>query len=225
MIARDISWCYGKKTVLENVSLAAEEGECVGIAGLNGSGKSTLLGILSGILKPQGGSLSCFGHDMFSERKLFSKLIGYVPQENPLLSDLSVSDNLRLWSGTKPDADTELIASLELGPLLNRRAGKLSGGEKRRVVIACALLGGQKILIMDEPTSALDIKQREIIHRYIGGFTARKGVVIMTTHDIMEMEMCDRLYYLSSHRLIESDTDTIVQQLRKETYNHESDEF
>ncbi len=225
MIARDISWRYGKKTVLDHVSLTAGEGECVGIAGVNGSGKSTLLGILAGIHRPQRGTLHCFGHDLFSERNLFPELIGYVPQENPLLTDLSVLDNLRLWSGTKPDGTSELIQELELGSLLGRRAGKLSGGEKRRVVIACALLGGQRVLIMDEPTSALDIRQREIIHRYIGMFTQRKGVVIMATHDIMEMEMCDRLYHLSDHRLTESDTDSIVKQLRKEDNSYEPNEF
>ena len=104
----------------------------------------------------------------------------------------------------------------ELVPLLKKRAGKLSGGQKRRLTIACALLGDQRILIMDEPTSALDVGQKEIIHRYIKDFTAQKGVVIMATHDIIEMELCDRLYHLSEHRLTEADVNQVVYLLRKE---------
>ncbi len=156
------------------------------------------------------------GHDLFREKGQFAKLIGYVPQDNPLLSDLTVSDNLKLWSGSKPDPSLQVLQKLELVPLLKKRAGKLSGGQKRRLTIACALLGDQRILIMDEPTSALDVGQKEIIHRYIKDFTAQKGVVIMATHDIIEMELCDRLYHLSEHRLTEADVNQVVYLLRKE---------
>ena len=196
--AESISFHYGSEPVLENVCLTASAGECVGIAGVNGSGKSTLLSILAGMRRASGGNLICMGHDLFREKGQFAKLIGYVPQDNPLLSDLTVSDKL------------------ELVPLLKKRAGKLSGGQKRRLTIACALLGDQRILIMDEPTSALDVGQKEIIHRYIKDFTAQKGVVIMATHDIIEMELCDRLYHLSEHRLTEADVNQVVYLLRKE---------
>ena len=214
--AESISFHYGSEPVLEDVSLTAAAGECVGIAGVNGSGKSTLLSILAGMRRAAGGSLVCMGHDLFREKGQFAKLIGYVPQDNPLLSDLTVSDNLKLWSGSRPDPSLQVLQKLELVPLLKKRAGKLSGGQKRRLTIACALLGNQRILIMDEPTSALDVGQKEIIHRYIKDFTAQKGVVIMATHDIIEMELCDRLYHLSEHRLTEADADKVVHLLRKE---------
>lgn len=214
--AESISFHYGSEPVLENVCLTASAGECVGIAGINGSGKSTLLSILAGMRRASGGSLICMGHDLFREKGQFAKLIGYVPQDNPLLSDLSVSDNLKLWSGSRPDPSLQVLQKLELVPLLKKRAGKLSGGQKRRLTIACALLGDQRILIMDEPTSALDVGQKEIIHRYIKDFTAQKGVVIMATHDIIEMELCDRLYHLSEHRLTEADVNQVVYLLRKE---------
>ena len=214
--AESISFHYGSEPVLENVCLTASAGECVGIAGINGSGKSTLLSILAGMRRASGGSLICMGHDLFREKGQFAKLIGYVPQDNPLLSDLSVSDNLKLWSGSKPDPSLQVLQKLELVPLLKKRAGKLSGGQKRRLTIACALLGDQRILIMAEPTSALDVGQKEIIHRYIKDFTAQKGVVIMATHDIIEMELCDRLYHLSEHRLTEADVNQVVYLLRKE---------
>lgn len=214
--AESISFHYGSEPVLESVCLTASAGECVGIAGVNGSGKSTLLSILAGMRRASGGNLICMGHDLFREKGQFAKLIGYVPQDNPLLSDLTVSDNLKLWSGSKPDPSLQVLQKLELVPLLKKRAGKLSGGQKRRLTIACALLGDQRILIMDEPTSALDVGQKEIIHRYIKDFTAQKGVVIMATHDIIEMELCDRLYHLSEHRLTEADVNQVVYLLRKE---------
>ena len=204
--AESISFHYGSEPVLENVCLTASAGECVGIAGVNGSGKSTLLSILAGMRRASGGNLICMGHDLFRERGQFA----------PLLSDLTVSDNLKLWSGSKPDPSLQVLQKLELVPLLKKRAGKLSGGQKRRLTIACALLGDQRILIMDEPTSALDVGQKEIIHRYIKDFTAQKGVVIMATHDIIEMELCDRLYHLSEHRLTEADVNQVVYLLRKE---------
>lgn len=216
LTVESIRYQYGRETVLDGVSLYACAGECVGIAGINGSGKSTLLSILAGVRRPAYGTISCDGHMLLKEKGQFAKLIGYVPQENPLLEDLSVADNLKLWSGTVPDESLEVIRTLELTPLFKRRAGKLSGGQKRRLTIACALLGGQKVLIMDEPTSALDIGQKEIIHRYIKDFTAQNGVVIMATHDIMEMDFCDRLYHLDEHVLVEARTDQVVRKLRKE---------
>ncbi len=216
LTVESIRYQYGRETVLDGVSLYACAGECVGIAGINGSGKSTLLSILAGVRRPACGTIFCDGHMLLKEKGQFAKLIGYVPQENPLLEDLSVADNLKLWSGTVPDESLEVIRTLELTPLFKRRAGKLSGGQKRRLTIACALLGGQKVLIMDEPTSALDIGQKEIIHRYIKDFTAQNGVVIMATHDIMEMDFCNRLYHLDEHVLVEARTDQVVRKLRKE---------
>ena len=211
---QDVSYRYGNHPVLEHVSLTGAAGECIAIAGVNGSGKSTLLSIMAGVRRADEGSMIVSGHDLFRERKLSAQLIGYVPQDNPLILDLSVADNLKLWSGTKPEQEDPLIRDLELDRLLYRRAGKLSGGEKRRLVIACALLKGQRILIMDEPTSALDLNQKELIHRYISGFTARDGLVIMATHDIMEMQLSNRLYLLNGHSLCETDPQEALRQLQ-----------
>ena len=219
--AEGVSYRYGREIVLENVSLCAYGGECVGIAGVNGSGKSTLLSILAGVLRPAEGRLICCGYDLLEKKSRYGSLIGYVPQENPLLGDLSVADNLKLWSGKIPDVSSDIIQKLKLDTLLTKRAGKLSGGQKRRVTIACALLGGQQVLVMDEPTSALDIGQKEIIHRYIREFTDRGAVVIMATHDIMEMELCDRLYHLSGHKLTEAEAGEVAEHLRKETDHNE----
>lgn len=217
LTASHISYRYGSKTVLDDVSLTADSGECIGIAGVNGSGKSTLLAVIAGVKHPRSGELTCYGHDMLREQGQFAKLIGYVPQENPLLPDLSVADNLKLWSGQQVSAQDALLDKLRLTGYLKRRAGRLSGGEKRRLVIACALLAGQSVLVMDEPTAALDLHQKEIIRSYIRDYTQRGGLVIMATHDIMEIEMCDRLYELRDQRMQEASSASVIKDLTEYT--------
>ncbi len=212
--ADNIVFRYGKKTVLDGVSMTANAGECIGVAGVNGSGKSTLLSVLAGVTKPESGTFTCYGHDMLREKGQFAKLVGYVPQENPLLPDLTVADNLKLWSGQQVSAQDALLEKLHLTGYLKRRAGKLSGGEKRRLVIACALLAGQSVLVMDEPTAALDLSQKEIIRSYIRDYTERGGLVIMATHDIMEIEMCDRLYELRDQQLEEALSASVIKHLQ-----------
>ncbi len=225
MRIRDLSCGYGRKTVLEHVSLDAAEGECIGITGLNGSGKSTLLKVLAGVDPARSGEYRLCGYDMLADRKRFGELIGYVPQEDPLLTDLSVSDNLKLWSGSKPDENAELLGKLRLNDMLKRRAGTLSGGEKRRLSVACALTGGQKILVMDEPTSALDLRQKEIIRQAVRALTDSGGLVIMATHDIMEIEFCDRIYYLSDRSLKEENAPIVIDRLMKGDTDNEPNEF
>ena len=212
--ADHIVYSYGSRPVLDDVSLTAKSGEIIGVAGVNGSGKSTLLAVIAGVKRPQSGTLTCYGHDMLREQGQFAKLIGYVPQENPLLPDLTVADNLKLWSGQQVSAQDALLEKLRLSGYLKRRAGKLSGGEKRRLVIACSLLAGQSILVMDEPTAALDLHQKEIIRSYIHDYTGRGGLVIMATHDIMEIEMCDRLYELRDQHMQEASGASVIQNLQ-----------
>ena len=188
---------------VRGVSFTVPKGEILGITGKNGSGKSTALSLIAAVLKPASGTVSVKGR------------IGYVPQGTALFEDMSTADNLRFFAGL---AGVTVPEALPFGieRYLKKKVSALSGGTKKRVSIACALLGDQRILIMDEPTSALDVGQKEIIHRYIKDFTAQKGVVIMATHDIIEMELCDRLYHLSEHRLTEADVNQVVYLLRKE---------
>ena len=193
-----VSRRFGKKQVLSNVTFTADKGACVGIIGINGGGKSTLLTILAGVQKPSGGSFTCYGHAMFEEKNLFSELIAYLPQENPLLLDLSVRDNLRLWFGHTIQEDLPVLKTMQLLELLDRKAKDLSGGMKRRLAIACAVCKDQPVLIMDEPSSSLDLHQKEIIRNYIKEYTAGGGIVILSTHDIQEIEVCSQLYYLES---------------------------
>lgn len=205
--AKDITYAYGKRQVLNGVCLTARPGQCVGIAGANGCGKSTLLGILAGAMRPRGGQCLFDGKDAFKDRKLFGQYVGYVPQDNPLIEELSVLDNLRLWYGTKAQVkssmDTGFLSVLGLGSFLKVPARQLSGGQKKRVSIGCAMAGEPPILIMDEPGAALDIVCKEEIRTYLSVYLEHRGTIIMATHEEGELDMCSRLYAMGGGRLWE----------------------
>ncbi|MDD6436306.1 MAG: ABC transporter ATP-binding protein [Clostridiales bacterium] len=214
--ASDICWSYGNKTILDHAALQLFPGECVGVVGINGSGKSTLLSILAGIKKVRGGNIRCYGHDLSENPRLYRKLTGYVPQENPLLEELSVKDNLRIWSNTPEGLDPALLESLGIDSYLNLKVRELSGGMKRRVSLAAALINNPPVLIMDEPSSALDLHHREVIQNYLREYTNRNGTVIMSTHDIEEIKRCTRILYIEGCHLLSKDASSAIKDLREE---------
>lgn len=192
-----LSKSYGKRIILNDISFEADCGEQIAIIGRNGCGKSTLMQILTGIIKPDKGSIVYFQKDVLADKKLFSKFCGYLPQSNPLISELSVQDNLSLWTGKigKPDAD--LIQTFELNSILKMPVYKLSGGMKRRVSIACSMALWPPVLFMDEPTTALDIYYKDSIHVLMKKYLSMNGTLIITTHDKEEMESSSRLYEMT----------------------------
>lgn len=191
---------YGRHAVLNDITFQAGFGECIGILGENGCGKSTLLSILAGALKPSEGSLLFGTENPLKKPRLFSSMVGYVPQENPLIERLSVRDNLSLWYPSKNDLqqalESGLPAEFGLTALAKRPVYKLSGGMKKRLSIACALADAPKILIMDEPTAALDLVCKEDIRMYLRRYLSEGGLVIMTTHEEPELTLCDRIYLM-----------------------------
>ena len=142
---KHISKHYGKKQILKDISFQVNKGERVVIVGKNGSGKTTLLRIMSGLIKPDIGEIMYCGTAIKENRKLFKKYCGYVPQENPLIEELSVKDNLRLWSKDKETCQN-IIERFQLQDILKMQVMKLSGGMKRRLSIACSLLSNPEIL-------------------------------------------------------------------------------
>lgn len=203
----NITSAYGKKKVLQGVSLKAERGDCIGIAGPNGCGKSTLLSVMAGVLKPSSGSIRYYGKDALGNRVVFQKMTGYVPQENPLMPELSVFDNLRLWYPDKRELARELeegfLQILGISEFLKMPVSKLSGGMKKRVSIGIALSGMPPVLIMDEPGAALDLVCKEDIRRYLKIYLERKGTVVLTTHEESELSLCSRLYVMKGGKLAE----------------------
>ncbi len=195
---------YGKKAVLDGVSLSADSGEIIGIIGGNGSGKSTLLTILAGIVKGDGGAFLYGGKNLFENKKAREKVLGFVPQSTPLLEELSAFDNLRLWY-SKKDMEKELeegvLKSLGIDEFIKTPVNKMSGGMKKRLSIGCAVAHNPEILLLDEPSASLDLICREKIADYLKSFTRRGGTAILVTHETSEFELCDKIFILKEGKL------------------------
>lgn len=194
---KDIEKRFKRKAVLNGVSLTAEAGEIVGIVGSNGSGKSTLFSILSGILKAEGGDFLYNGESLFENTKKRSSLIGFVPQSPPLFEELSAKDNLSL-AYKKSEMQGEVIKMLGIDEFLSTPVRKMSGGMKKRLSIALAVAHSPRLLFLDEPSAALDIICREKIKRYLLSFKESGGTVLLATHDLSELEICDKIYLLKN---------------------------
>lgn len=190
---------YRNKRVLEDISLKATGGTCIGILGCNGSGKSTLLSILAGVLREDGGSFLCDGKDLFRDHALRSKLVGYVPQGTPLIEELSAKDNLLLWytpEQMKQELENGVLKMLGIDTFLKTPVNKMSGGMKKRLSIGCAVANRPPILLLDEPTAALDLICKESIAEYLRKYKRSGGLLLLTTHDVLELELCDAWYII-----------------------------
>lgn len=190
---------YGRKQVLTDITFSANEGECVGILGGNGCGKSTLLGILAGVNRARGGRFIYNDTDLLHEANRRAEAVGYVPQGTPLIEELTARDNLRLWYNAE-DIETSLksgvLAMLGINEFLRTEVRKMSGGMKKRLAIGCSVAHSPKILIMDEPSAALDLTCKERIANYLKDFRAGGGITVLATHDVSEIELCDRLFIM-----------------------------
>lgn len=205
---------YGKHTILDNISINIHPGECVGIIGANGSGKTTLLSIIAGFLKPESGSISINDKKLSFSSDILRGYISYVPQENPLMEELSALDNLRLWyTGASLNLEEELdhgiLKMLGISDFLNKRVSRLSGGMKKRLSIGIALADNPSLLIMDEPSAALDLECKKLIRDYIKNFTRNGGSVLLVSHDEPELSICDKLFLLKDSSLTEISQITI----------------
>lgn len=201
----DITKKYGKKVVLNHISLQVPAGKCVGILGGNGCGKSTLLSILGGTQKKEEGSFMWQGQDLLADRKLHRQVVGYMPQEPPLLEELTAADNLGLWY-ERAERERALydgvLAMLGINDFLKVPVAKMSGGMKKRLAIGCAVANNPRILLLDEPSAALDLPCKERILNYLLEFKKNGGAVILATHDVQEISMCDMCYILKEGQLV-----------------------
>ena len=218
---RNITKSYGKHVVLDNINLAVKPGEAVCIAGSNGCGKSTLLRIMAGVIKPDSGDLLyCIeGVDNVSpavlsgkavRRRFFEEKVGFVPQDNPLIEELSVRDNLKFWYAGKPGIksivdilEEPLVETLNISSYLDKKVSALSGGMKKRVSIACAYGSHPEILIMDEPGASLDLMCKADIRKFINDYKALGGMIVFSSHEDEEIAMADRMAVIAEGKLTE----------------------
>ena len=214
IIVTGIASAYGRKQVLNGVDLTAKAGECIGLVGANGCGKSTLLNILAGMRKADRGRILFDGQPAFDsdapqmpaskkyQKQFFIHYTGYVPQDSLLIEELTVLDNLLLWYGDRKLLEAELIqqplCQLGLKELASLRVKKLSGGQKKRVSIGCALAGHPPILLLDEPGAALDLPGKAEVRRYLQSYKALGGTIMIATHEESDLELCDRVYALKN---------------------------
>lgn len=197
---------YRRQNILDGVELTVTPGDCIGIVGYNGCGKTTFLSIIAGALKADKGSILYNGRQAVGHPRVFAEEAAYVPQENPLMEELTVRDNLLLWyrggrKNMEEDLKSGAAAMLGVDKMLDRTAGKLSGGMKKRVSIACALSNHAPVLIMDEPGAALDLECKELIRNYLKEYMAGGGAVVLTSHELAELALCTKMYVLKNSRL------------------------
>lgn len=212
----EISKRYGKKQVLNRISFRAEKGKCIGVIGANGCGKSTLFRILAGIEKADAGTIYLDGREIVFGKANLSGYIGYVPQENALLEELSVKDNIDLFAALGKESKDkkfreQLCKQFSINSFQKEKVSRLSGGMKKRVSIVCALINRPKILIMDEPSAALDLVFKKELKSFIEVFTGEGGTVLLSSHDKGEIENCDELYAIQDGEITVVDKNMTVE--------------
>lgn len=181
---KDVSFSYGRRKILNNLCVSVWAGECVVLAGPNGSGKSTALSIMAGVLRPDAGTVRVSGS------------VGYAPQGTALFEDMTVRDNLRFFAGLRK---CPVPAALPFGvaQYLGTRVSKLSGGMKKQVSIACALLGDPQVLLLDEPCGALDAQYRQELVQLILERKQQGCAIVYVGHEPQEFSaFYDKLVFL-----------------------------
>ncbi|MBR5420184.1 MAG: ABC transporter ATP-binding protein [Lachnospiraceae bacterium] len=206
---RGVDFSYRKNHVLKNLSFDLPLGESIAILGANGCGKSTLLSILAGVRRCSGASMLYGGSDLCKDKKLRNRLIGYVPQTDPLLPELSVRDNLLLWfSGHASKLNEALtlpsVEMLRINDFIKKPVRALSGGMRKRVSLATALINDPQILIMDEPAAALDLCYKAEIREYLSLFHQSGKTLVLTTHDEEDLSIISVLYLLQNGQIFRS---------------------
>jgi ABC-2 type transport system ATP-binding protein len=198
---------YGSTLALDSVSLDIRPGELVGLLGPNGAGKSTLINLFVGLRRPTSGTVEVLGGSPADP--LVRRGIGVTPQESGLPEVLRVGELVDFVSAHFPDrADrSELLDRFDLGGLVKRQIGGLSGGQKRRLAVALAFAGNPRLVFLDEPTTGLDVEARRALWDGIRAFHAEGGTVLLTSHYLEEIEaLAQRVVVVGQGRVLADDT-------------------
>ena len=207
-VAKTYAGARGEVRALDGVSFDIGEGEFFGLLGPNGAGKTTLISILAGLTRATRGTVTVMGHDVVADYAAARKALGIVPQELVFDPFFSVRECLRIQSGYfgihRNDAwIDELLAGLGLADKASANMRQLSGGMKRRVLVAQALVHKPPVIVLDEPTAGVDVELRQALWQFIGNLNKRGHTVLLTTHYLEEAEaLCGRIAMLKQGRLV-----------------------
>jgi len=210
--ARNVEKRYGALQALAGVSLAIAEGEFFGLLGPNGAGKTTLISIVAGLARASAGSVSVMGADVSADYRRARRMLGVVPQELVFDPFFTVRETLRIQSGyfglRGNDAwIDEVMHHLDLTGKADANMRTLSGGMKRRVLVAQALVHRPPVIVLDEPTAGVDVGLRQGLWQFIRRLNRDGHTIVLTTHYLEEaQELCDRIAMLKAGRVVALDS-------------------
>jgi ABC-2 type transport system ATP-binding protein len=207
---RGVTKSYGATVALAGVDLVVEPGTIIGLLGPNGAGKTSLVSIVAGLRRPDAGTVRVAGIEVARETKRAQRLIGLAPQETGVYLTITVRDNLRFFAelaGLRGGALTERIETvaggLGLSDLMGRRATDLSGGERRRLHTAIALVHRPQLVLLDEPTVGADVRTRQEILTLVRSLADDGSAVVYSTHYLQEIEELDaRVEFIDRGRIV-----------------------
>ncbi len=217
---RDLAKRFGEVEAVKQVSFAVRAGELFGFLGPNGAGKTTTINMLTGLARPDSGSIHIAGIDCVKQPRAAQHLIGVVPDESNLYPELSGFDNLcfcaalyGIGKAERGQRAHELLAAFGLTTAADRKFSTYSKGMKRRLTIAAGLIHRPRILFLDEPTTGIDVPSARQLRQLIAGLRRDGTTVFMTTHYIEEAErLCDRIAFIVDGRIVRIDTvDNLLQ--------------
>jgi ABC-2 type transport system ATP-binding protein len=212
VLVEHLTKSYGSLQALKNVSLDVKEGEFFGLLGPNGAGKTTLISILAGLCRPDSGRAFVMGTNVQTNFIEARRLLGVVPQELVFDPFFTVRETLRFQLGyfgirNNDDWIDEIMTHLDLTSKANSNMRSLSGGMKRRVLVAQALVHRPPVIVLDEPTAGVDVELRQSLWKFISRLNQDGHTILLTTHYLEEAEsLCGRIAMLKSGQVVALDT-------------------
>ena len=210
--AADVRKRYGAVRALDGVSLAVEHGEFFGLLGPNGAGKTTLISALGGLVDADSGTLAVMGHDVKRDYRAARRSVGIVPQEIVFDPFFTVRETLEIQSGyfglrRNGAWIDELLERLALASKANANMRSLSGGMKRRVMVAQALVHRPPVIVLDEPTAGVDVELRRTLWEFVRSLNAAGHTIVLTTHYLEEaQQLCTRIAMMRDGRVVALDS-------------------
>ena len=212
IVFKNVKKNFGKLEALKGIDLTIEEGEFFGLLGPNGAGKSTLINILAGLAKPSSGSIKVMGYDVIQDYQYARRSLGIVPQELVFDPFFNVREMLRFQAGyfgkgrENDDWIDEVLEGLDLKDKANTNMRMLSGGMKRRALIAQALVHKPSVIVLDEPTAGVDVELRKRLWQFIKKLNQKGHTIVLTTHYLEEAEtLCSRIAMMDQGKVVALD--------------------